>query len=41
LRLIRFRRPSRALLREFVAEQAALKLSYRQVGATRSELPAG
>ena len=41
MRLIRFRRPSTALLREFVAGQAAKELSYRQVGATRSDLPAG
>jgi uncharacterized protein (UPF0548 family) len=41
LRLIRFRRPSTALLREFVAGQAAKELSYSQVGATRSGLPPG
>jgi len=41
LRLIRFRRPSTALLREFVAGQAAKELSYSQVGATRWGLPPG
>lgn len=41
MRLIRFRRPSPALLREFVADQAAKELPYRHVGATRSDLPAG
>jgi uncharacterized protein (UPF0548 family) len=41
LRLIRFRQPSPALLRRFVAEQAAKDLTYRQVGATQSDLPPG
>jgi uncharacterized protein (UPF0548 family) len=41
LRLIRFRRPSSELLSGFAAEQAAKDLTYRQVGATRSDLPAG
>ncbi len=41
MRLIRLRRPSQALLSDFVAGQAAKELSYRQVGATRSDLPPG
>jgi uncharacterized protein (UPF0548 family) len=41
LRLIRFSEPSPALLSEFVAEQAKQDLSYRQIGATRSDLPSG
>jgi uncharacterized protein (UPF0548 family) len=41
LRLIRFREPSPALLSEFVAVQATKDLSYRQAGATRSDLPPG
>jgi uncharacterized protein (UPF0548 family) len=41
LRLIRFCRPSSELLSRFAAEQAAKVLTYRQVGATRSDLPPG
>ena len=41
MRLIRFRAPSPALLSEFVAEQAKQDLSYREIGATRAELPPG
>ena len=41
MRLIRFRKPSSELLSRFAAEQAAKDLTYRQVGATRSDLPSG
>lgn len=35
------RAPSKAALADFVRAQAATALSYKEVGATRSELPAG
>jgi uncharacterized protein (UPF0548 family) len=42
LRLIHLGRPSAARLREFVAEQSAAELSYRQAGATLdADMPPG